>query len=46
MHVTLAEPHVERAARHFAQVVAEIQVGKEQHGNIGRQCIDHGDRIP
>ena len=36
MHVTLTEPYVERPARHLAQVVAQVKVRKEQHGNVGR----------
>src|SRR5207249_3396539 len=34
-HVALAEPYIERSARHFAQVIAEEEVGKEEYGNAG-----------
>ena len=45
VHVTLAEPDVELAAGDLAQVVAEEDVGEEQHRDVWWQCLDYGDGI-
>ena len=46
VHVTFAEPDIERAARDLAQVVAEVHVGQKEDGDIGRERVDDRHRIP
>jgi len=46
VHVTFAEPDIERATGHLAQIVAEEHVGQEQHRDVARERLNHGDGVP